>query len=66
MWLQFKAAKDLLEKGKVEHLDVEEVVNQYFGDFEVVHKERKNLGRTYVYILKKSAVDKAVDVCQAI
>jgi hypothetical protein len=41
----------LLEKGLVEHLDFEEFLETKKG-FKLVHKERKNLGMTYVYILE--------------
>ena len=50
-WLQFKAASDLLEKGLVEHLDFEEFLETKKG-LKLIHKERKNLGMTYVYILE--------------
>lgn len=50
-WLQFKAASDLLEKGLVEHINFEEFLEGKKG-VKVVHKERKNMGMTYVYILE--------------
>ena len=49
-WLQFKAAQDLLEKGLVEHIDFEKFIETKKG-IKLVHKERKNMGMTYVYIL---------------
>jgi hypothetical protein len=56
-WLQFKAARDLCEYGTVEHLDFEGLVNNNFlkdGKASIVHKERRNFGMTYIYILEKS------------
>ena len=53
-WLKFKAAKDLVERGSVEHLDIEKIVNDNFGDLTFVHKERKNMGMTYVYIIENT------------
>lgn len=47
-----KAAKDLLDKGSVYHLDIESIVGETQG-VKVKHKERKNLGMTYVFILEK-------------
>ena len=61
MWLQFRAAKDLMERGTVEHLDIEQVVNENFGDLKIVHKERKNMGMTYVYIIKNSPCEKKTE-----
>ena len=49
-WLQFKAAQDLIEKGLVEHIDFEKFLESKKG-LKLVHKERKNMGMTYVYIL---------------
>jgi len=51
-WLQFIAARDLLENGSVNHLDIEKIVDDHYGGLKVVHKERKNLGMTYIYIIK--------------
>lgn len=48
-YLKFRAAKDLMEFGCVEHLDIEKLIEKH--DFKVVHSERRNLGMTYVYIL---------------
>ena len=53
-WLKFKAAKDLCERGTVEHLDIDKVISDNFGDLKIIHKERKNLGMTYVYIIENS------------
>lgn len=53
-YLQLKAAKDLLDSGYVEHLDVEKVIENV-GGISLVHKERKNLGMTHVYILEVSS-----------
>jgi hypothetical protein len=55
-WLKFKAARDLCEYGTVEHLDIDGFVKSHFlesGEVEKVHAERKNLGMTYIYILRK-------------
>jgi hypothetical protein len=46
-----RAAKDLLEYGQVEHLDFEKIISNQKG-ISVIHKERKNMGMTYIYILK--------------
>ena len=53
-WLQFRAARDLLDRGTVEHLDIEKVVMDNFGELNIIHKERKNMGMTYVYIIENS------------
>ena len=53
-WLQFKAAQELMEKGTVEHLDMDSVVEEHFKGLKVIHKERKNMGMTYVYIIENS------------
>ena len=58
-WLKFKAAKDLCERGTVEHLDIDKVISDNFGDLKFVHKERKNLGMTYVYIIENTKEPKA-------
>ena len=52
-WLKFRAAKDLMSTGTVEHLDFEKIIEELFRDMEPVHQERKNMGMTYIYILKK-------------
>ena len=65
MWLQFRAAKDLIERGTVEHLDIEQVVNDNFGDLKIIHKERKNMGMTYVYIIQNSPADPPVEADEA-
>jgi SAM-dependent methyltransferase len=54
-WLGFKAARDLFERGTVEHLDMDKVVSEMLPGLKVVHKERKNLGMTYVYIIENTA-----------
>ena len=53
-WLKFKAARDLTEYGSVEHLDIEKIIenNKKHPDLKVFHKERKNMGMTYIYILE--------------
>ena len=45
-----------MEKGTVEHLDIESVIDEHFKGLKVVHKERKNMGMTYVYIIENTAV----------
>lgn len=54
-YLKFKAPKDLMENGCVEHLNVDEIIKRH--NFKVVHCEKKNLGMTYVYILQKESED---------
>ena len=57
-WLRFKAANDLQTYGLVEHLDIESMIEdkQKRSQFKVFHKERKNMGMTYVFMLE---VDKS-------
>ena len=43
-----------MEKGSVEHLDIEKVVEDNFGELNIIHRERKNMGMTYVYIIENS------------
>ena len=43
-----------MEKGTVEHLDIDSVVQEHFKGLKVIHKERKNMGMTYVYIIENS------------
>ena len=43
-----------MEKGTVEHLDIEKVVEDNFGELNIIHRERKNMGMTYVYIIENS------------
>ena len=52
-WLKFKAARDIMQTGSVEHLDFEEILDRNFKGLDIVHKERRNLGMTYVYIYQK-------------
>ena len=52
-WLKFKAARDLCEKGFVENLDFDEIVEKQKG-IKIVHRERKNMGMTYIFILEKT------------
>lgn len=52
-YLKFRAPRDLMEFGCVEHLDIEKMVERH--NFKVVYKERRNMGMTYVYILQKQA-----------
>jgi hypothetical protein len=51
-YLRFRAGLDLQKTGRVEHLNLEEIM-QEDPDFEKVHTERKALGMTYIGILKK-------------
>ena len=52
-WLKFKAARDLTLYGTVEHLDIERILEdkKKHPELSVYHKERKNMGMTYLYIL---------------
>ena len=51
--MKFKAARDLTHYGRVEHLNIEKIIENptKHPEFEVFHKERKNMGMTYIYIL---------------
>lgn len=51
-WLKFKAARDLTLYGVVEHLDFDKILEEGHPDLKVFHKERKNMGMTYIYILE--------------
>jgi len=53
-WLNFRAARDLMNEGTVEHLDFEKIIDELFEGLEVVHKERKNMGMTYCYVIRNS------------
>ena len=50
-YLKLRAAHDLLEHGYVEHIDIQNLIESMPG-FQLIHKERKNLGMTYIYILR--------------
>ena len=50
-----------MERGEVGHLDIEKVVMDNFGDLKIVHKERKNMGMTYIYIIENSPKKVEVD-----
>ena len=56
-WLQFKAAYQLMHSGSVEHLDIESIVDEHFKGLKMVHKERKNMGMTYIYIIENTPED---------
>ena len=43
-----------MDKGSVEHLDMDQVVMDNFGDLNIIHKERKNMGMTYIYVIENS------------
>ena len=51
-WLKFRAARDLVDKGLVEHLDIEDIIENKPG-LKLIHKERRNMGMTYVYMLER-------------
>ena len=51
----------MVERGSVEHLDIEKIVNDNFGDLTFVHKERKNMGMTYVYIIENTLANLEVE-----
>lgn len=51
-FLSMKAGVYLQNEGSVFHLPLEDILLED-PDFEVVHMERKSLGRNYVGILKK-------------
>lgn len=53
-WLKFKAARDLTHYGRVEHMNIEKIIENQKKHPELVveHKERKNMGMTYLYILE--------------
>ena len=51
----------MVERGSVEHLDIEKIVNDNFGDLTFVHKERKNMGMTYVYIIENTSANLEVE-----
>ena len=53
-WLNFRAARDLMNEGTVEHLDFEKIIDELFEGLEVVHKERKNMGMTYCYVIRNT------------
>ena len=42
-----------MQTGSVEHLDFEAILDRNFKGLDIVHKERRNLGMTYVYIYQK-------------
>ena len=50
-----------MERGEVGHLDIEKVVMDNFGDLNIIHKERKNMGMTYIYIIENSPKRVEVD-----
>ena len=52
-WLKFVAARDLTLYGMVEHIDFDAVIERQKW-IEVEHKERKNMGMTYIYILRNN------------
>jgi len=43
-----------MDKGSVEHLDMEKVIMDNFGDLNIIHKETKNMGMTYIYVIENS------------
>ena len=46
--------------GHVEHLNIEEIIEnkEKYPEFKVFHKERRNMGMTYIYIID---IDKDVE-----
>ena len=60
-WLQFKAPRDLTERGLVEHLDYEKMIPELFPGKKIVHKERKNMGMTYIYIIANKEEQEKID-----
>ena len=60
-WLKFRAARDLLQEGIVEHLDFDQIIDELFDGLEIVHRERKNLGMTYVFVIKNKPLPKEED-----
>lgn len=55
-WLNFSAARDLTLYGLVESIDFDKFIDKQSG-IKVIHRERKNLGMTYIYILEKQTKD---------
>jgi len=53
-WLNFRAARDLMNEGTVEHLEIDKIVDELFEGLEMVHRERKNMGMTYCYVIRNS------------
>ena len=47
-----------MHEGTVEHLDVDQIVDELFDGLEIVHRERKNLGMTYVFVIKNRPASK--------
>ena len=43
-----------MNTGSVEHLDIENIIGEQFKGLKVVHKERKNMGMTYIYIIENT------------
>ena len=65
-WLKFKAARDLTHYGRVEHLNFENILDsegsaKKHPQLKVFHKERKNMGMTYIYIMEVDKDPKIVD-----
>ena len=54
----------MFDKGSVEHLDIEKVVQDNFGELKILHKERKNMGMTYVYIIENTLADTKPETAQ--
>ena len=46
-----------MQKGSVEHLDIDSVIGEHFKGLKVIHKERRNMGMTYVYIIENTQVE---------
>ena len=43
-----------MDRGSVEHLDMEKVVMDNFGDLNIIHSERRNMGMTYIYVIENT------------
>ena len=55
----------MFAKGSVEHLDIEKVVMDNFGELKIIHQERKNMGMTYVYIIENTPKPKHEQVLES-
>lgn len=60
-WLNFKAARDLMNEGTVEHLDFDKIIGELFEGLEVIHRERKNMGMTYCFVIRNSPVEPVLE-----
>ncbi|CAI2377393.1 unnamed protein product [Moneuplotes crassus] len=58
-YLQFRAGLDIESEGSVFNLDFEKLFEED-DDLEVEHIERKNLGMTYIMMVRKKSINKPV------